>query len=42
MLELLIFIGVSAYIIAEHKNIIMQFKMLWKKINKKEDDKRKN
>jgi len=32
MLELLIFIGVSAYIIAEHKNIIMQFKILWKKI----------
>jgi len=32
MIELFIFIGVSAYIVAEHKNIIMQSKMLWKKI----------
>ena len=35
MIELLIFMGVSAYIIAEHKNIIMQSKMLWKKIKEK-------
>ena len=34
MLWLFIFIGVSAYIVAEHKNIILQFKLLWKKINK--------
>tara|TARA_R100001244_G_scaffold4686_2_gene5965 strand:+ start:485 stop:601 length:117 start_codon:yes stop_codon:yes gene_type:complete len=32
MLELLIFIGVAAYIIAEHKKIITEFKILWKKI----------
>jgi hypothetical protein len=31
-MELLIFIGVSAYILAERKKIIMEFKILWKKI----------
>jgi len=35
-MELFIFIGVSAYIISERKKIIMEFKILWKKIKGKD------
>tara|TARA_R100000963_G_C4592389_1_gene69121 strand:+ start:89 stop:202 length:114 start_codon:yes stop_codon:yes gene_type:complete len=35
MIWLLIFVVVAGYIVADYKKIIMEFKMLWEKINER-------